>query len=432
MLRGLVGPAAPASGTLTGHGSLRGARVAASSTRVGSRGVRYAAAALARDVMHALADVKLAMVHSGPSERGRHPRRRHNVITTLRRARAIVLTTVVLALLAGPPASAVEPGSGGHGPWGDRVAANTDYEQGHLPNPAHLKPLALADGTELSTRLGEQSAPVLTRAGELSVGARARLVPPRNSRKANGDRTAIRSRTPCGIDVTHNVAVDWDTSTREGVDGALNEADVLGLRVATDGDSVDLLLHVLTLPAVGPLDPDARRIVRLVRPSRIRVLLRPDSPGGHYGPTVVLGGLDEVESFFESLAWGGSMYGWKFLDDPSLVDDWPTLPSLSVDLRPDPGEHSLYWFNECGREVGGQVSSFCIEGTVTFADLEVRRADGSPLTTEEFIADVRRYWTALRQGDDRLSVESQRAAQAGTPKWRQWAGEGVTITGELS
>jgi hypothetical protein len=44
----------------------------------------------------------------------------------------------------------------------------------------------------------------------------------------------------------------------------------------------------------------------------------------------------------------------------------------------------------------------------------VLRADGNPIPIEEFIADGQRHWAALRAGDERLSVQAQRTAQAGT------------------
>lgn len=97
-----------------------------------------------------------------------------------------------------------------------------------------------------------------------------------------------------------------------------------------------------------------------------------------------------------------------------------------------PGAHSFYWFNECDRDHDGQFQSLCIEGTVTFDDLLVLRADGSPIPIEEFIADSQRYWAALHAGDERLSVRAQRTAQAGTPKWRSRAIGATTVTGTLA
>lgn len=208
---------------------------------------------------------------------------------------------------------------------------------------------------------------------------------------------------------------------RAGIDVALNEADVLGVRLDQAGAWCDLFLHVLALPEAGPLDRDARRILRLTMPGQVRVLLRPDrvEPDG-YGPVIPLSGLDAVEDFFASLSWSGAMYGWKFLDDPSLTRDWPARPSLTVQIRPGQAPHSLYWFNECGRTEADASAAYCIEGTVTFQDLEVMRADASPQQLDEFIADGQRHWQALHHRDPRLSVEAQQSAQDGTPSWRRY------------
>jgi hypothetical protein len=211
------------------------------------------------------------------------------------------------------------------------------------------------------------------------------------------------------------------------MDVALNEADVLGIRLDQAGAWCDLFLHVLALPETGPLDPDARRILRLTMLGRVSILLRRDrvDPAG-YGPVIPVSGLDAVEDFFASLSWSGSMYGWKFLDDPSLTRDWPARPSLTVEIRPGAARHSLYWFNECGRAEGNTSAAYLIEGAVTFEDLEVMRADATPQPLGEFIADGQRHWQALRNRDQRLSAEAQRAAQDGTPSWRQYVHNAVT------
>jgi hypothetical protein len=225
--------------------------------------------------------------------------------------------------------------------------------------------------------------------------------------------------------------VQWDEETREDLGVALNEADVLGIRLDPSGAWCDLLLHVLALPEAGPLDPDARRILRLVSPAQLRVLLRTDQPWSppEHLPVIPLASLEAVEDFFASLSWSWSMYGWKFLDDPSLTKDWPAQPSLTVDLRPGTGSHSLYWFNECGREEADGNAGYCIEGTVTFEDLEILRADATPYPLTEFIAGGHRYWQALQTRDARLSVAAQRSAQNGTPGWRPFARNSTMITG---
>jgi hypothetical protein len=215
--------------------------------------------------------------------------------------------------------------------------------------------------------------------------------------------------------------MQWHEGTREGIETALNEADVLGIQLDPAGAWCDVLVHVLALPESGPLDRDARRVLRLAGPGQVSILLRADRAGGAgYGPVIPLSGLDAVEDFFASLSWSGAMHGWKFLDDPSLTRDWPTQPSLTLQVRRGAASHSLYWFNECGRTEGDAIASYLIEGTVTFEDLEVMRADALPQRLAEFIADGQRQWQAFFSQDERLSGKAQQAAQNGTPSWRPY------------
>ena len=51
--------------------------------------------------------------------------------------------------------------------------------------------------------------------------------------------------------------VQWDDETRAGIEVALNEADVLGIRLDPAGAWCDVLVHVLALPETGSLDRDA-------------------------------------------------------------------------------------------------------------------------------------------------------------------------------
>ncbi|MBE1495330.1 hypothetical protein H4696_002430 [Amycolatopsis lexingtonensis] len=204
----------------------------------------------------------------------------------------------------------------------------------------------------------------------------------------------------------------------EDLDEALNEATVAGLRLRPDGRVV-ILLHVLTLPEHGPADPDPRRALVLSGVSTVRVLLRRERPAEspRYGPAIPLRDFDAVEEFFASIAVPGSMYGWKFLDDPDLTDDWPSVISLAHTREPAGAAHSLYWFNECGLPGLDGFLPHCIEGVVDFTELAVERFDGSPIPVEEFTAAGRRWWRALFHGDRRTSVEAQRA-QDPPPSWR--------------
>lgn len=218
----------------------------------------------------------------------------------------------------------------------------------------------------------------------------------------------------------------WDEETKECVNVALNEAEVFGLRLEATGAWCDLLLHVVALPEEGPIDPDRRRILRLRAPGHLSVLLRHDQTAtSGYGDALPLANLDEVEAFFAGLTRSDAMYGWSFLDDPDRTADWPDEPSLLVEVREAGAAHSLFWFTECGRD----DVAYCLEGTVTFDDLEVLRADETPVPLDEFIGDGARYWQALHERDDRLSGDAQTAAQTGTPTWRPYASVSVTVSG---
>jgi hypothetical protein len=90
-----------------------------------------------------------------------------------------------------------------------------------------------------------------------------------------------------------------------------------------------------------------------------------------------------------------------------------------MQVRQGTGPHSLYWFNECGRPEDGRKVAYCLEGTITFEDLQVLRADPAPLPLDKS-ADARRYWHALHDRDERLSTAAKRTVQNGTPSWRSF------------
>ncbi|MFD5827003.1 hypothetical protein [Lentzea sp. NPDC060358] len=196
----------------------------------------------------------------------------------------------------------------------------------------------------------------------------------------------------------------------EDLNEALNEATVAGLRLRPDG-SVVILLHVLALPEHGPVDPDTRRALILSGTSTVRVLLRREraAESPRYGPAIPLGDFDAVEKFFASITVSGAMYGWEFLDNPGLTNDWPSMISLEHNQELTAAAHSLYWFNECGLPAPHGYLSHCIEGVVDFMELAVERFDGTPVPVEEFIAAGTRWWSAFSSGDPRVSVEAQRA-----------------------
>lgn len=204
-----------------------------------------------------------------------------------------------------------------------------------------------------------------------------------------------------------------------GINVALNESEVLGLRLAKDQAAIEVLLHVLALPPSGPIDQDARRILVLGHPSRVRVLLR-TTRSSELGPPIPLPDLAALDDFFDSLTWLHPMYGWEFVDGGGQeIAAWPKEVSLDFELSGGRPDHSLFWFADCGRIAGGANEAFEVEGEVLFSELTVRRANEEQEPIDSFISDARRWWDALHDGDERLTVERQRDAGTG-PRWRNW------------
>ncbi|MFC3742954.1 hypothetical protein [Paractinoplanes deccanensis] len=165
-------------------------------------------------------------------------------------------------------------------------------------------------------------------------------------------------------------------------------------------------------------------MLRLLGTTRVRVLLREEQRDG-YGPAMPLTDLADVEAFFASLGGGDAMYGWDYIDRPGRLDDWPAEPSLTIDIRPGPASHSLFWFTECWTR--GDGTRYCIEGAVDFDSLQIIRADGVPEPVEEFIAAGRRWWDALfglGGRPPRIQVTTENA-----PSWRPGR-TGATLIGD--
>ncbi|MEV0455544.1 hypothetical protein [Catellatospora methionotrophica] len=207
-----------------------------------------------------------------------------------------------------------------------------------------------------------------------------------------------------------------DRSLLAGCNTALNESDVVGLRVNWPGRTARLLLHVLALPEHGPADPDTRRALVFTGVRLMRVLLRADrSHSRDYGHAIELPDPAAADAFLASAGWSNPMYGWSFLDDPELTRSWPATVSLVL-AATGRAAHSMYWFSECGREEPGGDMAYCIEGDIHFERLAVERADGSTVPLTSFAADGSRWWHAFRAGDPRVSPAAQRL-QPPSPAW---------------
>jgi hypothetical protein len=210
--------------------------------------------------------------------------------------------------------------------------------------------------------------------------------------------------------------VEWTERARERLEIALTEAEVFGVFVAQPG-VVEVRLHVSALPATGPMDLDPRRVLQFHGVTQLRFLLRQDTADG-YGPAIPLPDLRSVEAFFDALATGGSFYGWRYFDDPTLTNGWPATPSLTVTLSEGLAPHTFYWFNVCTRSDDGDVRSYCIEGTIEFTDLSVARADGPPQDATEFSDEGVAWWQAFQDFDERAGLDAQRATATSGFTWK--------------
>jgi len=124
-----------------------------------------------------------------------------------------------------------------------------------------------------------------------------------------------------------HVAVVWDEQVRTGLEVALNEAEVVGLRIASSDSACELLVHVGAQPEPGAKDADPRRVLRLLGATRIRVLLREDRQDG-YGPRAlrIAGRLAD--------GWVPSLRG----DVTPLVEGSARLDEAAVEAGRDPAD----------------------------------------------------------------------------------------------
>jgi hypothetical protein len=225
--------------------------------------------------------------------------------------------------------------------------------------------------------------------------------------------------------------VEWNQDLIDRLDLAFNESQVCGLQFDQARAEARLFVEVLALPEVGPIDPDPRRVVVFSDVSVVEVVLRRDDVSD-LGPVLPLASLDAVESFFASLGQADAMYGWSFVDVEDPGENWNVSPSLVLQgSTGDTPVHTMRWFTECGRPVSGDVwERYFLQGVIRFNDLRVERADGRPVSIEEFTADGRRWWDAFERHDARLSSEAQKQASASAAAWRRWGGTFVMVPGK--
>ena len=217
--------------------------------------------------------------------------------------------------------------------------------------------------------------------------------------------------------------MEWDRELVHRLDDALNESQVCGLSFDAEAAEARLFLEVLALPETGPIDRDLRRVLILSGALSSEVILRAARDDA-LGPVLPLESLDALGRFFSSLGQANAMYGWEFIDRESVGEEWNAPASLTTTSSgPQPAGHTVHWFTECGRPGSEEDwERYLLQGVIRFGDLRIERADARPVSLEEFVADGRRWWVALRSGDSRMSSDAQQLAQACAASWRSWGG----------
>ncbi len=179
-------------------------------------------------------------------------------------------------------------------------------------------------------------------------------------------------------------------------DVALNEADVLDIRVDPTGREARLLIRVLTLPEVGPEPADRRVVLVLRRIGRIVASMRHGRWDDQEAEVEALT-LEQLSPTLRSFG-GSAIYGWSFFDTSSESRaHWFHRLSLDVTFDSDASEHSLAVFQEPAQGPD-RILDLCI----WFNDLTVLDSRGSEIPLQEFGDGARRWWAAMRARDPRV------------------------------
>jgi hypothetical protein len=233
------------------------------------------------------------------------------------------------------------------------------------------------------------------------------------------DREAglISPATPEGIIL---FCMEWSQKVIDELNAALKEATPCGLSYDSEHREARLLIESNSLPENGSMDSDPRRVLIMSAISTLEVWLWPDRDQEEkLGMAVSLQSLDELERSFQSLGWTDFMYGWCFIDAVEPKSRIPGPPSLRIEASRESAPHNLRWLRNCGHV------QFLLAGLIEFAELDVRRADDTPVGAQRFAGDGARWWRAFYAHDERINVDAQRQHSKSAPHWR---GEGSTRT----
>gem|GEM_PF-1078728 len=188
-------------------------------------------------------------------------------------------------------------------------------------------------------------------------------------------------------------SVEIRDDLRDGINRALNEADLLGVSVADDGSEATIVVRVLTLPADGPEPEDRVRCLRCRPIARVAASLRHGLWNDETARVEPLT-LDQFSGVVASRV--SQVYGWKFLDPPeSSWEGWRKRLSLDVRLG-DRSEHVLDMF-----KAGLTDPERHLDFRIWFDELEVFDQAGAPISLQDFADGGTRWWDGLYAGDPR-------------------------------
>jgi hypothetical protein len=197
--------------------------------------------------------------------------------------------------------------------------------------------------------------------------------------------------------------VEFTEEQRNGLNLALDEAQLLGFELDPSRQFAGATFKILTLPEHGPC-PEDRRVQVLLGPvGRVAaVFWRRASRSDPWELRSF--DVDDLLKAVQSVG-PASLSGSSFFDvaDPHPDQRWPSLDWS----QPTGGQrHSLTVYPQ------GEVRA--LELRIWFDRLELRLPPGKVIALDEFIAGNRRWWDGLNAGDPRTDGFG---IYAGQPEW---------------
>jgi len=194
-----------------------------------------------------------------------------------------------------------------------------------------------------------------------------------------------------GLSTIQSVEISEDL--RAGINRALNEADLMAVRVADDGSEATVVLRVLTLPRDGPEPGDRVRYLRCRPIGRVAASLRhgrwddKSARVEHISP-------DQFSAVVASSV--SQLYGWHFLDPPEdSWKHWRKRLSLDLSFR-ERSDHVFEFFKD---NLSDPVRH--LDFRIWFDELEVFDQRSESISLQSFADGGTRWWDALYAGDPR-------------------------------